>query len=280
MTTVSGPAAGGVSGLEGQPERPADPFSLAGRHALITGGARGIGYATALRMLEAGASVMVSDIDAAALDDAVHRLQAEGFPVESEMADVGDLSQIQRLVERTVAALGSLDVLVNNAGTFQPTPLDALDPKLVDRMFDVNTKGLLYMSAEAVKVMPPGSAIVHVSSLGGIRPPFTGLSAYHATKGAIDSLTRDMALEWGRRGIRVNSVAPGGILTEGGGQVTEHPLFPPDRMAGIMARARSRPLGRMGYADDPALAVVFLASPAAGFITGQQLLVDGGYYLA
>jgi 3-oxoacyl-[acyl-carrier protein] reductase len=266
-----------MSGLEGQPARIADPFSLAERRVLITGGARGIGYATALRMLEADALVMVSDIDKVALEDAVSRLAAEGFAVESEVADVGDLRQVRRLVERTVAALGSLDVLVNNAGTFQPTPLDA---ELVDRLFDVNTKGLLYMSAEAAKVMAPGSAIVHISSLGGIRPPFSGLSVYHATKGAIDSLTRDMALEWGPRGIRVNSVAPGGILTEGAGQVTGHPVFPPDRMAGIMGRALSRPLGRMGYADDPALAVVFLASPAGGFITGQQLLVDGGYYLA
>jgi 3-oxoacyl-[acyl-carrier protein] reductase len=266
--------------FEGQPARVADPFSLAGRHALITGGARGIGYATALRMLEAGASVLVNDIDAVALRDAVRRLEAEGFAVESEVADVGELDQVRRLVERTVAALGSLDVLVNNAGTFQPTPLDELDPKLVDRLFDVNAKGLLYMSAEAAKVMQPGGVIVHVSSLGGVRPPFPGLSVYHATKGAIDSLTRDMALEWGPRGIRVNSVAPGGILTEGAGQVTGHPIFPPDRMAPIMERALSRPLGRMGYADDPALAVVFLASPAAGFITGQQLLVDGGYYLA
>ncbi len=270
----------GMSGLEGQPARVADPFSLAGRHALITGAARGIGYATALRMLEAGASVLVSDIDAAALDDAVSRLKTAGFTPESEVADVGDLRQIRRLVERTVAALGALDILVNNAGTFEPTPLDALDPALVDRLFEVNTKGLLYMSAEAVKVMAPGSAIVHISSLGGIRPPFAGLSVYHATKGAIDSLTRDMALEWGRRGIRVNSVAPGGILTEGAGQVTGHPVFPPGRMAAIMERALSRPAGRMGYADDPALAAVFLASPAAGFVTGQQLLVDGGYYLA
>jgi 3-oxoacyl-[acyl-carrier protein] reductase len=266
--------------LEGQPARVANPFSLAGRHALITGGARGIGYATALRMLEAGASVLVNDIDAVALIDAVRRLKAEGFAVESEVADVGELDQVRRLVERTVAALGSLDVLVDNAGTFQPTPLAELDPKLVDRLFDVNAKGLLYMSAEAAKVMRPGGVIVHVSSLGGVRPPFPGLSVYHATKAAIDSLTRDMALEWGPRGIRVNSVAPGGILTEGVGQVTGHPMFPPDRMAPIVERALSRPLGRMGYADDPALAVVFLASPAAGFITGQQLLVDGGYYLA
>ena len=113
-----------------------------------------------------------------------------------------------------------------------------------------------------------------------MRPPFPGLSAYHATKGAVDSLTRDMALEWGPKGIRVNSAAPGGILTEGAPQVRDSPLFTPEQMASITAKAEGRPLGRMGYADDLAMVVVFLASPAARFITGQMILVDGGYYLS
>jgi NAD(P)-dependent dehydrogenase (short-subunit alcohol dehydrogenase family) len=262
------------------PDRPTEPFSLRGLNALITGSARGIGYATAVRMIEAGARVMLNDVDGDALKEAIACLSTEGAVVEAFRADVSDLPQIKALVGRAVDALGSLDILVNNAGSYEPTPLSSLDPQVVDKLLEVNTKGLLYMSAEAAKVMRPGSAIVHVSSLGGIRPPFSGLSVYHATKGAIDSLTRDMALEWGPLGIRVNSVAPGGILTEGRGQVTRHPLFSEQRMATIMERAEHRPLGRMGVADDPALAIVFLASPAAGFITGQQLLVDGGYYLA
>jgi gluconate 5-dehydrogenase len=171
-------------------------------------------------------------------------------------------------------------VLVNNAGTVQPTPLDDLDPDLVDRLYALNVKAVLFLSAEAAKVMTPGSSIINLSSLGGLRPPFPGLAAYHATKGAIDSLTRDMALDWGRRGIRVNGAAPGGILTEGRDQVTQHPLFPPELIDEITERATGRPLGRMGYADDLAMAIVFLASPAARFITGHQLLVDGGYFYA
>jgi NAD(P)-dependent dehydrogenase (short-subunit alcohol dehydrogenase family) len=254
---------------------------LDGKVAVVTGGARGIGYAIAVRMLEAGATVVLNDIDEAALTDAVARLSDESdgrvVPIIGDVADRGD---IRRLVATTVDTCGSLDILVNNAGFYAPTPLEALESGTVDRLLDVNVKGLLYLSAEAASVMQPGSAIVHISSLGGVRPPFPGLTVYHATKGALDSMTRDMALSWGRRGIRVNSAAPGGIMTEGAGQVRDSPLYTAEEMAAITERATNRPLGRMGCADDLATAVVFLASPAAGFITGQMLLVDGGYYLA
>jgi 3-oxoacyl-[acyl-carrier protein] reductase len=266
--------------LAGQPPRPVKPFSLEGKVALVTGAARGIGYATALRMLEAGADVAVNDVDAEALTEAAVKLEAVGPRVLPLVADVAELSSHAPMVRRTVDELGSLDVLVNNAGTFEPTPLDDLEPDLVDKLYALNVKGLLFLSAEAVEVMPPGSSIINISSLGGVRPPFPGLAGYHATKGAVDSLTRDMALQWGPKGIRVNGAAPGGILTEGRGQVTEHPMFPPQLMADITARATNRPLRRMGYADDLAMVIVFLASPAAGFVTGQQILVDGGYYYA
>jgi NAD(P)-dependent dehydrogenase (short-subunit alcohol dehydrogenase family) len=121
-----------------------------------------------------------------------------------------------------------------------PTPLDRLDPAVVDRMIDVNVKGVLYLSAAAAEAMAPGCVIVHMSSLGGVRPPFAGLSVYHATKGALDSLTRDMALEWGPRGIRVNSAAPGGILTEGKVQVTESPFFTAEQMDHIVVERSER----------------------------------------
>ncbi|CUU59420.1 2-deoxy-D-gluconate 3-dehydrogenase [Parafrankia irregularis] len=266
--------------LAGAPPRPPLPFDVTGKVALVTGGARGIGYATAHRFLEAGAAVAVNDIDEAALEAAVAELRTVGPPVLALPADVGDVERHRPMIERTVAELGRLDVLVNNAGTFQPTPLDALDPALVDQLFAVNVKGLLFLSAAAAEVMSPGGSIVNVSSLGGVRPPFGGLAVYHATKGAVDSLTRDMAITWGPRGIRVNGAGPGGILTEGRDQVTAHPLFPPEMMAEIMGRATGRPLGRMGYADDLAMVILFLTTPAAGFITGQQILVDGGYYYA
>ena len=256
------------------------PFRLDGKVAVVTGGARGIGYAIAVRMLEAGATVVLNDIDEPALTDAAARLTESSGQVVPFVGDVADREDIHRLVATTVDSCGSLDILVNNAGFYAPTPLDGLEPANVNRLLDVNVKGLLYLSAEAAAVMQPGSAIVHISSLGGVRPPFPGLTVYHATKGALDSMTRDMALSWGPRGIRVNSAAPGGIMTEGAGQVRDSPLYTAEEMATITERATNRPLGRMGCADDLATVVVFLASPAAGFITGQMLLVDGGYYLS
>jgi NAD(P)-dependent dehydrogenase (short-subunit alcohol dehydrogenase family) len=261
------------------PPRPSEPFRLTDRVAVVTGAARGIGLATSQRLLEAGAAVCMVDNDRAALDSAAGQLEALG-PVLGHLADIADLSTHAPLMDRVVTELGSLDILVNNAGTYAPTPLDSLDETVVDRLYDLNVKSVLFLSAAAADRMGPGSTIINISSLGGIRPPFTGLAAYHATKGAVDSLTRDMALQWGARGIRVNGAGPGGILTEGRTQVTESPLFSDQDLERITERAMSRPLGRMGFADDVAMAIVFLASPAAGFITGQQLLVDGGYFYA
>ncbi|MGH9261824.1 MAG: SDR family NAD(P)-dependent oxidoreductase, partial [Acidimicrobiales bacterium] len=185
------------------PEPVPNPFSLAGRNAVVTGAARGIGFAVASRMLEGGANVVVNDIDGGALKAAVDRMDDHGHRVVPVCADASDRTQIADLVRETVDELGSLDILVNNAGVYEPTPLDRLDPAVVDRMVDVNVKGVLYLSAAAAEVMAPGSVIVHIWSLGGV-----------------------------------------------------------------------------SSAMRQATVVVFLASPAARFMTGQMVLVDGGVYLA
>jgi NAD(P)-dependent dehydrogenase (short-subunit alcohol dehydrogenase family) len=159
----------------------------------------GIGFAIASRMVAAGAHVVVNDIDPDALGTAKTRLQpqAAGRRVHAIRADVAARDEVTALVAETMSEFGSLDILVNNAGFYAPTPLEKLDTDVIDRRLAVNVKGLLYMSAAAAEVMKPGSAIVHISSPGGLRPPFGGLSVYHATKGAVDSLTRDMAVSWG-----------------------------------------------------------------------------------
>ena len=256
------------------------PFDVTGRNVLVTGGASGIGLAIVKQFLQAGANVLVNDIDEVALGAVMPQLANYAGRAAHYAGDLSYPACISGMVAATVETFGTLDVLVNNAGIYSPTPLDRLDPDVVERMFAVNVKGLLYLSAEAAKIMAPGSAIIHISSLGGVRPPFPGLSAYHATKGALDSLTRDMALEWGPKGIRVNSAAPGGIMTGGVSQVGESLAWTQDQLAAIGKRAISRPAGRMGFANDLSPVVLFLASPAARFINGQMILVDGGYYLA
>jgi 3-oxoacyl-[acyl-carrier protein] reductase len=256
------------------------PFDVAERNVLVTGGASGIGLAIVKQFLQAGANVLVNDVDEGALDNVMPDLADYPGHAAPYAGDISEPACISGVIAATVQAFGSLDVLVNNAGIYSPTPLDRLDPDVVERMFAINVKGLLYLSAAAAKAMAPGSAIIHISSLGGVRPPFPGLSAYHATKGALDSLTRDMALEWGPKGIRVNSAAPGGIMTSGVNQVGDSPAWTKDQLAAIGMRAMSRPAGRMGFANDLSPVVLFLASPAARFINGQMILVDGGYYLA
>ena len=247
----------------------------------MTGAARGIGFATARRLAEAGADVAVNDVDADALDEAVGRLQSTGRRILALRADVSDLSTHAPMVATTVAELGSLDVLVNNAGTFQPTPLDDLDPDLVDQLYALNVKAVLFLSAEAAKVMGPGSSIINLSSLGGLRPPFPGLAAYHATKGAIDSLTRDMALDWGRRGIRVNGAGAGRASSPRAG--ARSPSTRCSRPSSSTRSPSGPPAGRWGgWATPTTWRWPSSSWPARrpGFITGQQLLVDGGYFYA
>lgn len=167
-----------------------DPSDVAGRNVLVTGGASGIGFATVRQFLQAGANVVVNDIDEDALTRAMRQLSGHAGRAIPHAGDWSDPACITAMVAVTVETFGSLDVLVNNAGIYSPTPLDRLNPEVVDRLFAVNVKGLLYLSAEAAKVMAPGSVIIHISSLGGVRPPFPGLSAYHATKGALDGIWR------------------------------------------------------------------------------------------
>ena len=257
-----------------------DPFDVAGRNLIVTGAARGIGHAIAAQFLQAGANVVLSDVDADGLKAAVDRLEHHPGRSVPFPSDISDLDDINALVGAALAEFGSVDVLVNNAGVYTPTPLHALDPDAIDRLFAVNVKGLLFLSAACAAVMAPGSAIVNISSLGARRPPFPGMSAYHATKGAVDVLTLDLALELGPKGIRVNSAAPGGVTTAGTPVITDSHVLTDDEFRRVTERAHNRPLGRMAEPADLAPVVLFLASSAARFVTGQCLLVDGGYYLS
>ncbi len=259
------------------------PFDLTGKAAVVTGAAMGIGFGIASRLREAGADVVVADIDAAAADRAIERLaDVPGTGrTHAVRADVSDPASARAAVAAAVATFGRLDILVNNAGIYPVSTLADLTPELIQRILGVNVAGVILMTQAAAAAMTDGGAIINIASMDALHPSFTGLSTYGASKGAVVSVTKHHALELAPKKIRVNSIAPGGIWTEGaaassaGGGLSEE-----ERQAIEVAMIAKTPVGRFGTPDDIAKVALFLASSAADYITGENILVDGGVLLS
>ncbi|MGW5383645.1 SDR family NAD(P)-dependent oxidoreductase [Nocardia sp. NPDC003963] len=261
-------------------------YDLGGRAALVTGGARGLGAGMAQALAEAGASVVVADIEADDGRATVDKLRAQGSRAEFVALNVTDDHAWARAVETTVGALGGLDIVVNNAGVEVTSLLADLDPEQARTMLDVNVLGTALGIKHAFRAMRPGGAagrggaVVNIASVAATIA-FPGIGLYSATKSGIDRLTRVAAAESGKLGygVRVNSIYPALTPTAMGNKLAvdcaELGLFPSPEAA-AQAVAELTPLGRLGQVDDMADAVVFLASDAAKFITGAGLPVDGG----
>jgi 2-deoxy-D-gluconate 3-dehydrogenase len=248
------------------------PFDLTGRSAIVTGGGRGIGFGIATRLLEAGANVLVADRSNTG-DGAVDSLSAARGKVIWTNADVTDAAAGTDLVQLCVDEFGSVDVLVNNAGIYPLAPFVDVTAQLYDDIMAVNLRAVFFVSqavAQRMIAQGTGGTIVNMASQDGFRPTLPGLAPYGASKAGVLELTRNMALELAPHGIRVVSVAPGVIMTEGTRAGLEQ---------GANALNARIPLGRVGTPDDIATVVTFLASPAAGYVTGENILVDGGIQL-
>jgi len=251
---------------------------LAGRVALITGAASGIGKATAERLAAEGAAVMITDVDDQGGKTVAVRLGALGRQAAYLHLDVGSEQEWQRAVEGVVDQLGGLDVLVNNAGVRgEPEPIEETSLESWDRSITVLQTGVfLGMKWAAPALLESGHAsVVNISSVFGASGGFGTSPAYHAAKGAVRVLTKTAALRWARRGIRVNSVHPGFIDT---------PLLHPDSACEpsrsgkfYQAILDVTPLGRLGRPEEVAAGVAYLASDEAAFVTGSELYIDGGY---
>ena len=260
------------------------PFGLDGRVAIVTGAAQGIGFGIASRMREAGADVVVADLQGDNAAAAIERLRGVDAPgrLLAVTADVSDPATGERVVAEAAGAFGRVDVLVNNAGIYPVAPLADLGPDLVHKVLGVNVAGVIFMTKAASAAMAAngGGAVVNIASMDGLHPSFPGLSTYGASKGAVIALTKHHALELAPSNVRVNAIAPGSIWTEGaaassqGGGLTEQ-----ERQAIEDAMLARLPIGRMGTPDDIATAAVFLASPASSYMTGETVLVDGGMLL-
>jgi NAD(P)-dependent dehydrogenase (short-subunit alcohol dehydrogenase family) len=261
-------------------------FDLAGRHALVTGGARGLGAGMAQALARAGAAVMIGDILADAGRDAARALNATGAKAAFTPLDVTDEASWQAAVAATIAELGGFDILINNAGIEITALMADIEAADVRRMCEVNIVGVALGMKHAFRAMRPGGAaaqggaIVNISSVAATIA-FPGIAGYSATKSAVDRLTRVGAMEAGKLGygVRVNCIVPGLVPTEMGARlaadVVEAGLFPSTEAA-IAGVVELTPLGRLGEVADMADAVVFLCSDAARFVTGAGLPVDGG----
>ena len=246
---------------------------LAGKVAVVTGASKGIGAAIAKHLAAEGASVVVNYASSkTGADKVVAAITDSGGKAVAVQADVSKQADIGKLFSETKRAFGHVDILVNNAGIYEFGPLENVTEEQFHRQFNVNVLGLLLTTQEAVKHFPTtGGSVVNISSVAGTNP-IANASIYSATKGAVDAITKSLARELGPKKIRVNSLNPGMIETEGahaGGFIGG------DFQKQIVAQT---PLGRIGQPDDTAKVAVFLASDDSGWVTGQTLLVSGGNY--
>jgi len=252
--------------------------NLTGKTAIVTGGALGIGRGIAYRLAEAGANVVISDINKQALDKTVKEFKEKGFKVRSIVVDASKVEDANKTIDFAYNEFGSLDILVNNAGIYPMSPVLESTETLWDKVMDLNVKGVFFHSQAAAKKMRDtgkGGTIINLASVDAYHP--TGnLVHYDASKGGIVMMTKALALELADHKVRVNAIAPGGIATEGSSGGAD-----PAQMEAITREFTKRiPLKRMGEPDDIGKVALFLASDLSSYVNGSIIKVDGGYLLS
>ncbi len=248
-------------------------FRLDGKTAIITGGGRGLGEYMAGALSEAGANVVLCSRKLEACEGVKQEIEARGGKALALACDITNPSDVAHVVEETQKAFGAIDILVNNSGATWGTPPEDMPLEQFERVVTINVTGTFSMSQAVGKTMiarGKGGTIINIASVAGLvggNPKYIQAVGYHASKGAVVNMTRDLATSWAQHGITVNAIAPG--------------WFPTKMSRGLLGKHQEQmltdiPLHRFGGPDDIKGVIVFLASPAAAYVTGQILVVDGG----
>lgn len=248
-------------------------FDLSGKVAIVTGGTMGIGLGCTRRLAEAGAAVVMAARGVKKGEEMAQELTSASHKVTFIKCDVSQKADVANLVDATVKTFGRLDIVVNNAGIFPKTLISETETETWDKVLDVNVRGTFFGCREASQQMIKqgwGGSIINIASVSAFQPQF-GLSAYDTSKGGVWMLTRNLALELASYNIRVNSVSPGMIQTEG--------VSSPEGIEYNKHRLYRVPLGRAGRPEEIGNVVLFLASPAASYMTGSDIIVDAGFTL-
>lgn len=247
-----------------------DPFDLSGKVAIVTGSTRGIGRAIAGRFCTAGAACTISSEDGDAVEATVGELENEGFRVAGEICDVTDGAAIDRLVDSTIDRFGRLDILVCNAGiTGTAGPITDVDDTDYRRVFDINLHSMVSLcNAARPNLAKRGGSIVLIASISALRGN-ASINAYALAKAGVAQLARNLAVQWGPDNIRANAISPGLIRTELSAPLLANEVF-------MKRRMQMTPLRRPGEMHEVAACAQFLASDAGAFVTGHNLVADGG----
>ena len=260
------------------------PFSqllnLEGKVAIVTGGAMGIGFAIATRLAEAGAKVLIANLDAEKSAAAAAALAEHGWKVSSTVADVSDEEQVKSMVAKAVAEFGGVDILVNNAGIYPEKPVLSATKEDFEKTIHVNLMGAFFAAKAAAGqmiVQGRGGSIINITSIDAIHPSNVGLAFYDASKHGLYGFMMNLALELAPYNIRVNAIAPGGVATPGTGFWKADSPEEEKFMAAFLEKI---PMHRVADADEIGKVALFLASDLSSYMTGSQVVVDGGTLLA
>lgn len=256
-------------------------LNLSGKAAIVTGGAKGIGYGIARRLAEAGAKVLVADMDEAAAQKAAEEFKGKGWTAEAFKADVSNEENVKAMVAACREKLGSVDILVNNAGIYPPVPVSDMTEAQFDKVVHVNLRSVFLTTKYAGEIMKEqgGGNIINITSIDALHPSMVGLAHYDASKHGVWGFTMSAALELAGHNIRVNAIAPGGITTPGVAAMSQG-ASAAQMEASSKAFLAKIPMHRMGEPDEIGLAALFLASDMSSYMTGSQIVVDGGALLS